>query len=96
MGRRRYGRLARLGGRVGSLSALPLPNLEPGRFLAAAQAAARSRRPSAGLCDDLRLRGDRVVGSGLALDGELVQLCAFSAEQAAQATRITRTQRRSR
>ena len=47
-------------------------------FLERTLAAPRSRRPSAGLGEDVRLAGDAVVGSGLELDGELIQLCAFS------------------
>jgi hypothetical protein len=49
-------------------------------FMAAIEAAPRRRRPSAGLGDDLRLRGEDVVGSGLEYDGELIQLSAFSSE----------------
>jgi len=37
----------------------------------------QARQPSDGLGDDVRLRGVGVVGSGLELDGELVQLSAF-------------------
>ena len=37
----------------------------------------QARQPSAGLGEDVRLRGVGVVGSGLELDGELVQLSAF-------------------
>jgi hypothetical protein len=63
--------LERLGG-----TAAREPVLEG--FLADAAAGARSRRASAGLGEDVRLRGENVVGSGLKLDGELLQLCAFS------------------
>jgi hypothetical protein len=35
------------------------------------------RQPSAGRGDDLRLAGDGVLGSGLELDGELIQLTSF-------------------
>ena len=35
-------------------------------------------RPSAGLGEDLRLRGTAVIGSGLELDGEVIQLSAFT------------------
>ena len=42
--------------------------------------AAPSRRPSTGLGTDLRLRGE-VLGSGLELDDELIQLSAFTADQ---------------
>jgi len=48
-------------------------------------AAARATRgPSAGLGDDLRLRGDGVIGSGLELDGELLQLSAFTSDDAGE------------
>jgi hypothetical protein len=50
-------------------------------FLERAEAAPRSRRRSAGLGDDLRLRGDDVIGSALEIEDELVQLCVFSARQ---------------
>ena len=49
-------------------------------FLAAVAEAPRSRGDSAGLGDDIRLHGESIVGSGLELDGELLQLCAFSTE----------------
>ncbi len=63
-------------------------------FYLAMESAARSRRPSAGLGEDVRLRGDTVVGSGLKLDSELVQLCAFSSESDSATTRIARPSRR--
>ena len=47
-------------------------------FVAAVESAPRSRGPSAGRGEDLRLASDAVLGSGLELDGELVQLCAFT------------------
>jgi hypothetical protein len=50
-------------------------------FLERAEEAPRSHRPSAGLGDDLRLRGDDVIGSGLDVESELVQLCVFSMRQ---------------
>lgn len=65
------------------LDAIELLDGEPAgleAFLAAVEGARRSGRPSAGLGDDLRLRGDGVVGSGLELEGELIQLCAFSSQ----------------
>jgi hypothetical protein len=63
-------------------------------FLAAVAEGALSRRPSAGVGDDIRLRGERTVGSGLELDGELLQFCAFSSESGAPRTRIARPSRR--
>ncbi|HXF97321.1 MAG TPA: DUF6569 family protein [Gaiellaceae bacterium] len=47
-------------------------------FLAALDAAEASRRPSPGLGEDVRLRGEGVLGSGLELEGELLQLSAFT------------------
>lgn len=49
-----------------------------GTFLERTLAAPRSRRPSPGLGEDVRLADDDLVGSGLLLDGELLQLSAFS------------------
>jgi hypothetical protein len=65
-------------------------------FVLALSGAISSTRPSAGRGDDARLRARQVVGSGLELDGELIQLCAFSSElQAGGApTRIARASRR--
>ena len=40
--------------------------------------ALQTRQPSAGLGEDVRLRGERVIGSGLELDGEVIQLSAFT------------------
>ena len=48
------------------------------RFVEAVSSGATVRQPSAGRGEDLRLRGVDVVGSGLELDEELVQLSAFS------------------
>jgi hypothetical protein len=39
-----------------------------------------TRGPSAGLGEDVRLRGTGVIGSGLELDGEVIQLSAFTSE----------------
>jgi ARG and Rhodanese-Phosphatase-superfamily-associated Protein domain len=64
-------------------------------FIAAIAEGALGRRPSAGLGEDVRLRGDGMVASGLELDGELLQLCAFSSEEPRGRTRIARPSRRS-
>ncbi len=56
-----------------------------GEFLAAVEAAPRSHGPSAGLGEDVRLASETVLGSGLELDGELIQLCAFTREGAGRA-----------
>jgi hypothetical protein len=54
-----------------------------------------SRQPSAGLGEDVRIRG-AVVGSGLELDGELIQVSAFhSDERRGRVGRIARPSSRS-
>lgn len=55
-----------------------------------------TRRPSAGLGEDVRLRGPGVIGSGLELDGELLQLSAFTSDGGADRAfgRIARPSRR--
>jgi hypothetical protein len=65
-------------------------------FVERAEEAPRSRRRSAGLGDDLRLRGDDVIGSGLDVESELVQLSVFSSKggSATQQTTIARPRRR--
>jgi hypothetical protein len=68
-------------------------DVEP--FVVAVTEARRSRRASVALGEDVRLRGDGVVGSGLELDAELIQLCAYSSDTDASATgQITRPSRR--
>lgn len=49
-------------------------------FVEHIDAAQRSRRRSVGLGDDMRLRAKDVVGSGLEVEDELVQLSAFSSD----------------
>ena len=53
-------------------------------FLSLVDTADHARQPSVGLGKDVRVRGERVIGSGLALDGEFVQLSAFSSEDGGQ------------
>jgi hypothetical protein len=55
-----------------------------------------TRGPSAGLGDDVRLRGRGVIGSGLELDGEQIQLCAFTSSDDGRRAfgRIARPSRR--
>ena len=60
------------------LDGKPVPASALEELVSSIDAATTSRRPSAGRGDDVRLHGDRVVGSGLELDGELIQLSAFS------------------
>ncbi len=64
-------------------------------FVERIAAAPRSRRRSVGLGDDVRLRAQRIVGSALEVDDELVQLSAFSAENSGEVkTRVARPSRR--
>jgi len=55
-----------------------------------------SRQPSAGLGEDVRIRGDRVIGSGLELEAELIQLSAFHSHDGGRRAfgRIARPSRR--
>jgi len=55
-----------------------------------------TRGPSAGLGEDVRLSGPGVIGSGLELDGELLQLAAFTGEDEGRSSfgRIARPSRR--
>jgi hypothetical protein len=66
-------------------------------FVAGFESANRSRRPSGGLGEDVRMRGPALVGSALELAKEVVQLCAFSIERdrARPQTRIARPSLRS-
>lgn len=65
------------------------------RFVEALGAGARTRGPSAGLGEDVRVAGTRVIGSGLELGGELLQLSAFtSSGEGAPTGRIARPSRR--
>jgi hypothetical protein len=70
------------------------PSVDPEGFLTAIAEAPRSRGASAGLGEDVRLRGESLVGSGLELHGELLQLCAFSSDESGAKTLIERPSRR--
>jgi hypothetical protein len=72
----------------------PTPLARIAGFVDETADAPTSSRRSAGRGDDLRLRGPGVTGSGLSLDGELVQLSAFTTEPDARTGRITRPSRR--
>lgn len=61
-------------------------------FVESIGAGTHCRRRSAGLGEDVRLHGAGVLGSGLELDGELLQLCAFTSDE--QSGRIARPSRR--
>jgi hypothetical protein len=74
---------------VERLDGKPAGSGELAAFVEAAAAAPSSRRASEALGEDVRLAGDGVVGSGLELDGELLQLSVFSADaEQRPATRI--------
>jgi hypothetical protein len=49
-------------------------------FVSAVSKARRSRQLSVALGEDVRIRSTQVVGSGLELGGELIQLSAYSSE----------------
>ena len=55
-----------------------------------------TRQPSAGLGEDVRLRGERVIGSGLVLEGETIQLSGFTSGDGGRRAfgRIARPSRR--
>ncbi len=65
-------------------------------FVGALDGALATRQPSAGLGDDLRLRAPGVIGSGVELDGEVVQLSAFTSDDSGERAfgRIARPSRR--
>jgi len=65
-------------------------------FVGEVEAATVTRGPSAGLGEDVRLRGPGIVGSGLDLDGERIQLSAFTSDDDGQRAfgRIARPSRR--
>ena len=74
----------------------PAPPEELERLLAETARADQNRQPSAGIGEDLRLRGEQVIGSGLEFDGELIQLSAFRSDDRGQRAfgRIARPSRR--
>ena len=81
--------LERLDGKPTSLAAVPA-------FVRQVAVAAQSRQPSAGLGEDVRLRGERIIGSGLEFEDELIQLSAFTSEDGGSRAfgRIARPSRR--
>ncbi|MBA3402245.1 MAG: hypothetical protein H0U05_09710 [Actinobacteria bacterium] len=78
------------------LDAKPTSVHELEAFVRAVDGSLTTRQPSAGLGEDLRLRGERVIGSGLELDDELIQLSAFTSEDGGRRAfgRIARPSRR--
>jgi len=67
-----------------------------GGFVDEVADAPSTRGRSAGVGEDVRLRGPGVIGSGLELDGELIQLSAFTSSDGGQRAfgRIARPSRR--
>ena len=78
------------------LDGKPAPPGELEHLLADDGTRRANRQPSAGLGEDLRLRGEHVIGSGLELDGELIQLSAFRSDDGGRRAfgRIARPSRR--
>ena len=74
----------------------PTPSEEVHRFVGKVADARITRRESAGLGDDVRLIAPDVTGSGLELDGELLQLSAFTTGETVQPPfgRVARPSRR--
>jgi len=81
--------LERLEGKPSSASAVEA-------FVGAIDGSLVTRQPSAGLGEDVRLRGQQVIGSGLELEGEVIQLSAFRSEDGGRRAfgRIARPSRR--
>jgi hypothetical protein len=85
----------RAGYLLDALDRLDRPAARPEEFIASLSRAPVVRRPSAGRGDDFRLSGEAVVGSGLELEGELLQLSAFTRDARSGRTgRISRPSRR--
>ena len=88
----------RIGYLLDSLDRLdqPAANPEAARdFVLSLATLSMTRRPSAGRGSDVRLNGADILGSGLELDGELLQLTAFTRDgRAPRSPRIRRPSRR--
>ncbi len=63
-------------------------------FVMSLATAAITHRPSAGRGSDVRLNGVHILGSGLDLDGELLQISAFTRDGSSRMGRISRPSRR--
>ncbi len=63
-------------------------------FVASTDASLIAKQASAGLGHDVRLRSANVIGSGLELDDELLQICAFTSDSNDHVGRIARPSRR--
>ena len=83
---------------LGRLDGKPTPFAVVPTFLSWVASAERSTQPSVGLGDDLRLRSELVIGSGLEVDGELIQLSAFTSRDGGRRAfgRIARPRNRRR
>ena len=89
----------RAGYLLDALERLDQPATAAGRvaaFVDTVASATATRGPSAGRGEDVRLRGPGVIGSGLELDDELLQLSAFTSAGGAERAfgRIARPSRR--
>ena len=62
------------------LDGKPTASSQIENFVATIEGSLLTRQPSAGLGEDVRLRGQNVIGSGLELEGEVIQLSAFRSE----------------
>jgi ARG and Rhodanese-Phosphatase-superfamily-associated Protein domain len=69
---------------IEQLDATPAPQHLLAGFVAGAETAPTRLQPSAGLGQDVRLARVGLVGSGLVLDDELVQLSIFSSDRTAE------------
>lgn len=78
------------------IDGIPAPPGRISRFVEDIGDATVTRGPSVGLGEDMRLRDAHLVGSGLELDGELLQLSAFTSEDGGTRAfgRIARPSRR--
>ena len=74
----------------------PTPTTTIARFIDAVGATGVARRPSVGLGNDVRLRSLDMIGSGLEVQGELLQLSMFTSTDGGEQAfgRITRPSRR--
>jgi hypothetical protein len=77
------------------LDGSPAGEEELAGLLARGARALSRRSPSVGLGDDVRLAGDGVIGSGLAVGDELVQLSLYAGNgPQVRPTRVARPSRR--
>ena len=72
----------------------PTPSARIEAFASGLDRVLETRGPSAGLGEDFRLHGAGVIGSALAIDGETIQLSAFTSREGKRVGRIARPSRR--